>query len=187
MLCIVSAYEYIARTRADRRSGSSSSPTHGFTVVVGLGRRRPPGWAAAPGRMLAPPPQCGRGQLPLRARAVCLSALFLACSVFFLGSLLERRQTAGLATGAAPDVDAARSAGRPAAAAAHAVAVIADVVAVDPVKSTITLRGPAGREVELKIRNQDHFTVVKKGDQVEAVYSEAVALAVTPTPNSVKR
>ena len=76
---------------------------------------------------------------------------------------------------------------RPAAAAAHAVAVIADVVAVDPVKSTITLRGPAGREVELKIRNQDHFTVVKKGDQVEAVYSEAVALAVTPTPNSVKR
>jgi hypothetical protein len=36
--------------------------------------------------------------------------------------------------------------------------------------------------VELKVRNQDHFKVVKKGDQVQAVYSEALAIAVTPAP-----
>jgi len=56
------------------------------------------------------------------------------------------------------------------------------VVAVDPKKSTITLKGPAGNVVDLKVRNPDHFKVVKKGDQVEAVYSEALAVTVTPVP-----
>ena len=69
---------------------------------------------------------------------------------------------------------------RPAAAAGAQITVIADVVAVDPKKSTISLKGPAGNVVELKVRNPDHFKVVKKGDKVEAVYSEAVAIAVTP-------
>ena len=71
---------------------------------------------------------------------------------------------------------------KPAAAAGREITVLADVVAVDPKKSTITLKGPAGNEVELKVRNQDHFKVVKKGDQVEAVYTEAMAIAVTPAP-----
>ena len=69
---------------------------------------------------------------------------------------------------------------RPAAAVGAQVTVLADVVAVDPKKSTISLKGPAGNVVELKVRNPDHFKVVKKGDKVEAVYSEAVAIAVTP-------
>jgi len=30
------------------------------------------------------------------------------------------------------------------------------------------------------VQNKDQFKVVKKGDQVEVVYTEAVALAVTP-------
>ena len=69
---------------------------------------------------------------------------------------------------------------QPAAAAGAQVTAIADVVAVDPKKSTISLKGPAGNVVELKVRNPDHFKVVKKGDKVEVVYSEAVAIAVTP-------
>jgi len=71
---------------------------------------------------------------------------------------------------------------RPAGAVGREITVLADVVAVDPKKSTISLKGPAGNVVELKVRNQDHFKVVKKGDQVEAVYSEALAVAVTPVP-----
>lgn len=71
---------------------------------------------------------------------------------------------------------------RPAGAVGREITVLADVVAVDPKKSTITLKGPAGNVVELKVRNQDHFKVVKKGDQVEAVYTEAMAIAVTPAP-----
>jgi hypothetical protein len=64
------------------------------------------------------------------------------------------------------------------------VTVLADVVAVDPKKSTITLKGPAGNTVELNVQNPDHFKVVKKGDQVEAVYTEALAISVTPAPKS---
>ena len=71
---------------------------------------------------------------------------------------------------------------RPAGAVGREITVLADVVAVDPKKSTISLKGPAGNVVELKVRNPDHFKVVKKGDQVEAVYSEALAVAVTPVP-----
>ena len=60
------------------------------------------------------------------------------------------------------------------------VTVTADVVAVDPKKSTITLKGPKGKLVDLDVKNPDHFKVVKVGDQVEAVYTEAIAIAVEP-------
>jgi hypothetical protein len=58
------------------------------------------------------------------------------------------------------------------------VTLLADVMAVDPVKSIISLRGPQGNVVDLPVQNRDHFKVVKKGDQVEVVYTEAVAVAV---------
>ena len=54
------------------------------------------------------------------------------------------------------------------------------MVAVDPKKSTITLKGPRGNVMELNVRNPDHFKVVKKGDQVEVVYTEALAMSLTP-------
>ena len=80
--------------------------------------------------------------------------------------------------------DAARAApgARPAGAVAREVTILADVVGVDPKASTISLKGPQGNVVELKVKNQDHFKVVKKGDQVEVVYSQALAIAVTPAP-----
>jgi hypothetical protein len=58
--------------------------------------------------------------------------------------------------------------------------VLADVVAVDPKKSIISLKGPRGNVYDLKVQNKDHFKVVKKGDQVEVTYTEALAIAVTP-------
>ena len=78
---------------------------------------------------------------------------------------------------------------RPGAAAARQVTVLADVVAVDPEKKTISLKGPRGNVVKLDVKNPDHFKVVKKGDQVEAVYTEALALAVTPAdkPTGAKK
>lgn len=71
---------------------------------------------------------------------------------------------------------------RPAAAVGREITILADVVGVDPKNSIISLKGPRGNVVDLKVQNQDHFKVVKKGDQVEAVYSEAVAVAVKPAP-----
>jgi hypothetical protein len=71
---------------------------------------------------------------------------------------------------------------RPAVAGARQVTAIADVTAVDPQKSTITLKGPRGNVVTLNVQNPDQFKVVKKGDQVEVTYTEALALAVEPAP-----
>lgn len=96
---------------------------------------------------------------------------------------LELKKTrAPLAASSATGTVRAEPGARPGGAVGREITVLANVVAVDPKKSTITLKGPAGNVVELKVRNPDHFKVVKKGDQVEAVYSEALAVAVTPVP-----
>lgn len=69
---------------------------------------------------------------------------------------------------------------KPGAAVGREVRIVADVIAVDPKKNTITLRGPKGNVVELDVQNPDHFKVVKVGDQVEADYVESIAIAVQP-------
>jgi len=60
------------------------------------------------------------------------------------------------------------------------ITTIADVTAVDPKESTITLKGPEGKVVTLDVHNPDQFKVVKAGDQVEVTYTEAIAVAVEP-------
>jgi ribosomal protein L6P/L9E len=76
----------------------------------------------------------------------------------------------------------AKAGERPAVAGARSVTLLADVVAVDPKASTITLKGPKGNEVTLDVRNPEQFKVVKKGDQVEVTYTEALALSVELAP-----
>jgi hypothetical protein len=71
---------------------------------------------------------------------------------------------------------------RPAGLAVRELVVLADVVGVDPEKKTITLKGPKGNIVTLPVKNPDQFKVVKKGDQVEATYTQAFAVSVDPTP-----
>ena len=71
---------------------------------------------------------------------------------------------------------------RPGAAGAREVTVTADVMAVDPKAMTITVRGPNGHLVDLKVKNPEHFKAVKVGDQIQAVYVEALAIAVEPAP-----
>jgi hypothetical protein len=71
---------------------------------------------------------------------------------------------------------------RPGGGVARQVTVLADVIGVDPKKKTITLKGPKGNVVDLEVQNQDHFKVVKKGDQVAVIYTEALAVSVEPAP-----
>lgn len=70
----------------------------------------------------------------------------------------------------------------PGAVPAHAtirkLSAIAEVVAVDRPGNTITIQGPAGRIVQLDVKNPDHFKVVKVGSRVHVEYTEAVALSV---------
>ena len=80
------------------------------------------------------------------------------------------------------EVARAKPGAQPAFAVAREVTAIADVIGVDPKKSTITLKGPRGNVVTLNVQNPDQFKVVKKGDQVEVTYTEALALSVEPAP-----
>jgi hypothetical protein len=61
--------------------------------------------------------------------------------------------------------------------------VTAKVVAVDPKKHQVTLRGPGGEEKTVTVQDPDvrqKLTQIKAGDDVEAVYTEAVAVAIKP-------
>jgi hypothetical protein len=76
----------------------------------------------------------------------------------------------------------AQSGERPAVVGGRQVSAIAEVTAVDPKRSTITLKGPRGNVVTLDVHNPEQFKVVKKGDQVDVTYTEALALSVEPAP-----
>ncbi len=69
---------------------------------------------------------------------------------------------------------------QPAGAVARQVSAIVDVTAVDPAKSTITVKGPAGHVTTLPVQNPDQFKVVKVGDHIEVTYTEALAINVEP-------
>jgi hypothetical protein len=76
---------------------------------------------------------------------------------------------------------------RPAGAVGREISALAEVVAVNPKASTISLKGPRGNTVELNVQNPEQFKVVKVGDKVEVVYTEALAMAVTPAPQAAPK
>jgi len=80
------------------------------------------------------------------------------------------------------DAAVAKPGERPAVAAARQVQVMANVIAVNPKTKTVTLKGPKGNVVDLVLEDPKQVAKVKKGDQVEAVYTEAIAVSVEPAP-----
>jgi len=67
----------------------------------------------------------------------------------------------------------------PGAKGARKVTVVGDVIALDPATQTVTLKGPQ-RTADLKVRDKKQFDLISKGDQIEATYTEALAVAVKP-------
>lgn len=80
------------------------------------------------------------------------------------------------------DAVAAKPGERPGVAAGRQVHVIANVVEVNKKAMTVTLKGPRGNYVDLQLEDPKQLALVKKGDQVEAVFTEAVAITVEPAP-----
>jgi hypothetical protein len=87
------------------------------------------------------------------------------------GMKVERTEQAG-AMGAKPGAAPAGAVGRQ-------VTVVADVVAVDAAQKTVTLRGPK-RTVDLVVNDPEQLKLIAKGDQVEATYTQALAMKVEP-------
>jgi hypothetical protein len=69
---------------------------------------------------------------------------------------------------------------------ARQVVVMANVTAVNTKEGYVTLRGPKGNSVDLDVPDPKQLKMVKVGDQVEAVYTEAVAITVERTPKAKK-
>lgn len=68
---------------------------------------------------------------------------------------------------------------RPAGAVGRQVEVTANVIALDAKTQTVTLQGPK-QTVDLKVPDAGQFKLIKVGDQIQATFVEAVALAVEP-------
>jgi hypothetical protein len=73
---------------------------------------------------------------------------------------------------------------KPGGAVGRKVTAIATVVAVDPKKQLVTLRGPLGNEYDIQVLDPAQLKAAKKGDEVEVTYTEALAISVQSTPNS---
>ena len=93
---------------------------------------------------------------------------------------LQLKPTPGLRSSTTETATAPAPAGAVAGgAAAKQVVIMANVTAVNAKESTVTLRGPKGNFVDLHVPDAAQLKLVKVGDQVEAVYTEAVAVTVT--------
>jgi len=83
-------------------------------------------------------------------------------------------------------VVAAKPGERPAGMVAKEITATATVEKIDPKKTFVVLKGPQGKEVELKVRDPKNLENVKKGDQVVITYTEALALSVEKPKKSEK-
>jgi len=92
---------------------------------------------------------------------------------------LKKGGGAPVAATAKEGMAAAKPGERPAAVGGRQITVVADVIDVNAETQVVTLKGPQ-RTVELKVRDPEQFKLIKKGDQVQATYTEALAIAVTP-------
>lgn len=103
-------------------------------------------------------------------------------NIEFLESLaLELKKGGGapVAATAKEGAAAAKPGERPGMVGGRQVTVVADVIDLNAETQVVTLKGPQ-RTVELKVRDPEQFKLIKKGDQVQATYTEAMAIAVTP-------
>ena len=67
---------------------------------------------------------------------------------------------------------------------ARKVTAMTEVIAVDPTKKMVTLRGPRGNEVDVNVQDPDQLKNIKKGDHVQVTYVEALAISVKAAPTT---
>ena len=77
------------------------------------------------------------------------------------------------------DAVGAKAGAQPGGAVGRQVTIVADVVGLDPATQTVTLKGPQ-RTVDVVVSDAEQFKRIAKGDQVEATYTQALAMVVEP-------
>jgi hypothetical protein len=76
------------------------------------------------------------------------------------------------------EVATAKPGEKPAGVAISQKTITATVEAIDTKKPSVTLKGPEGNLVTVKVKNPKHLENVKVGDQVVITYTEALAISV---------
>jgi Cu/Ag efflux protein CusF len=79
-------------------------------------------------------------------------------------------------------VDAKRAApgAKPGGGARREITAVADVVAVDAAAQKVSVKNRQGEIIDLRVRDPEQLKLVKKGDQIQATFTEAVAVSMEP-------
>jgi hypothetical protein len=96
----------------------------------------------------------------------------LAFEVKKAGAAGEATVTSGVAR--------AKEGEKPGGIAANQVTITATVEAIDAKKNYVTLKGPEGKILEVKVKDPKNLKSVQKGDKVVLTYTEALAVSVEP-------
>jgi Cu/Ag efflux protein CusF len=75
---------------------------------------------------------------------------------------------------------------KPGGVATREIVAVADVVAVDTAKKTVSVKNGQGETIVLNIRDPEQLKLIKKGDQIQATYTEAVAISLKPAAAPAK-
>ena len=62
------------------------------------------------------------------------------------------------------------------------VTIVADVVGVDAAAKKVSLKGPKGHVVDLDVQDPEQLKLIRKGDKVEATYTQAIAISMEAAP-----
>ena len=87
-------------------------------------------------------------------------------------AVLGRQETGGMQRAAAGE--------KPGGVAMREVTAVADVVNVDAKKQLVQVKNDKGKVIDLNVRDPEQLKLIKKGDQVQATYTEAIAISMEP-------
>jgi Cu/Ag efflux protein CusF len=94
-------------------------------------------------------------------------------------AVVGRTESSGMQTAAKGE--------KPGAVAMREVVAVADVVNVDAGKKIVSVKNKEGRIIDLNVKDPEQLKLIKKGDQVQATYTEAVAISLEPAAAAPKK
>jgi Cu/Ag efflux protein CusF len=94
-------------------------------------------------------------------------------------AVVGRTESSGMQTAAKGE--------KPGAVAMREVVAVADVVNVDAAKKLVSVKNKDGKVIDLNVRDPEQLKLIKKGDQVQATYTEAVAISLEPAAAAPKK
>ncbi|WP_233856118.1 hypothetical protein [Paraburkholderia sp. HD33-4] len=95
-------------------------------------------------------------------------------------TMMLKKTNAPLTANETQTLERAPEGAKPGGSASRQVTIMANVIAVNHQSGVVTLKGPQGNTVDLVVQDPEQLKRIKKGDQIQAVYTEAVAISVEP-------